>query len=70
VKCDIIPRLWRLLGRSSQDDVLLDSLREKAGLQRLIGKSRIFRDVVDNFVWKEAVGASAVHAGIGIESPR
>jgi DNA-binding NtrC family response regulator len=44
--CDIIPRLWRLIGRGGQDDASLDGLKEKVGLQRLIGESRVFRDVV------------------------
>jgi two-component system, NtrC family, response regulator GlrR len=44
--CDIVPRLWRLLGSSSREDAALDSLKEKVGLQRLIGESRVFRDVV------------------------
>lgn len=48
--CDIIPRLWRLLGRSGQDGQdpwMLDSIKEKVGLQRMIGESGVFRDVVD-----------------------
>lgn len=44
--CDIIPRLWRLIERRIQSRALLNGLKEKVGLQRLIGESRIFRAAI------------------------
>lgn len=61
--CDIIPRLWRLLGRSSPGDALLDSIKEKVGLQRLIGESHVFRDVVDKIPRLARCNACVLIAG-------
>jgi two-component system, NtrC family, response regulator GlrR len=61
--CDIIPRLWRLLGRSSGDSALLDSIKEKVGLQRMIGESRVFRDVVDKIPRLARCNACVLIAG-------
>jgi DNA-binding NtrC family response regulator len=65
--CDVIPRLWRLLGPGGREGALLDGvfdgIREKVGLQRMIGESRVFRDVVDKIPRLARCNAGVLIAG-------
>ena len=46
-KVDVLARLWRLVGRKSDDvQSTLQRLKEKLGLQQLIGSSPVFLDAI------------------------
>ena len=44
---DIMPRIWRLLKRTSPDDRLVNKLKEKMGLMQIVGKSTSFLSEIE-----------------------
>ncbi|MFQ5737397.1 MAG: sigma-54 dependent transcriptional regulator [Acidobacteriota bacterium] len=41
-EANVLPRLWRLLRPRSEDETLVQGLKKKLGLQRLVGSSPVF----------------------------
>jgi DNA-binding NtrC family response regulator len=44
---DVLPRIWRLLDNGRKQDRLISSLKEKIGLQRIIGTSAVFLSEIE-----------------------
>jgi DNA-binding NtrC family response regulator len=41
---DVIPRIWRLIQQNSNENPVMQILKEKMGLKQIVGESRIFMD--------------------------
>lgn len=39
---DVLPRVWRLIGQSSESDTLVIRLKKQLGLRQLVGESEVF----------------------------
>jgi two-component system response regulator GlrR len=62
-KIDILPRLWRLLERKSQEQTLIYKLKEKLGLKQLVGESFPFLDAIKKIPIVAKCDASVLISG-------
>jgi len=60
---DILPRLWRLIEQTGQRETLVPALKEKLGLQQLIGESEAFRAAVKKIPLIARCDASVLISG-------
>jgi DNA-binding NtrC family response regulator len=60
---DILPRIWRLTKQKDQRERLVQSLKEKIGLQHLIGESAAFRAAIETIPLIARCNASVLISG-------
>ena len=60
---DVLPRVWRLLEQRRPGNILIHSLKERIGLQQLIGKSRSFLSEIEKIPVVAQCDASVLISG-------
>ncbi len=60
---DALPRIWRLLKEKSDEEVLLENLKKRIGLQQLLGRSPAFRAEMDKILPVSRCDASVLISG-------